>query len=300
MSTSSLSLAAVRSGVWQRIADYAELAKPRIVALELVTVAATAVACYGGMPPGARLAWALVGTALVAAGASALNQWLEHSRDRLMPRTASRPVASGRLPGWEAVASGIAATLTGLVLLLCCVGPLAAAWGGLSWLLYVAAYTPLKPRSAWNTVVGAAAGALPTLIGWTAAEGRQPMLALAAAAVLFVWQFPHFMAIAWLYRMEYELAGLRMVSVTEPTGRLAGRLAVAGAGLLLPLGSLPALLGALHTAAWAAPPLALGLLQAWTACRFAARKDPPAARTLMACSLVYLPAWFAWFALACA
>ncbi len=300
MSTSSLSLAAVRTGVWQRAADYAELAKPRIVALELAVVAATAVACWGGVPPGMRLTWALLGTALVAAGASALNQWLERTRDRLMPRTASRPVAAGRLPSWEAAAWGIAATLAGMTILAWWVAPLAAAWGGLAWLLYVGAYTPLKSRTAWNTVVGAAAGALPVLIGWVAADGRQALLAATAATVLFVWQFPHFMAIAWLYRTEYELAGMKMVSVIEPTGKRAGRLAVASAWLLVPLGILPAVLDNMATPAWAWPPLALGLVQVWAACRFATRKDQPAARMLMLCSLIYLPVWLAWLAIACA
>lgn len=300
MSTSSLHLAVVRTSVGQRAVDYAELAKPRIVALELAAVAATAVACWGGVPPGTRLAWALAGTALVAAGASALNQWMERSRDRLMPRTASRPVAAGRLPSWEAAAWGIAATLAGMAVLAWWVAPLAAAWGGLAWLLYVVAYTPLKTRTAWNTLVGAAAGTLPLLIGWVAADGRQAMLAATAVAVLFVWQFPHFMAIAWLYRADYELAGMKMVSVIEPTGTLAGRLAAAGAWLLVPLGILPAVLGSSVTPAWAWPPVAVGLVQAWAAGRFAARKDQPTARMLMICSLIYLPAWLAWLAIASA
>lgn len=298
MSTSSLTLAAVRSGVWQRAADYVELAKPRIVAMELATVAATAIACWGELPPVTRLAWALAGTALVAAGASALNQWLERSRDRLMPRTASRPVAAGRLPSWEAVVWGIVSTLAGMTVLAWRVAPLAAGWAGLAWLLYVAAYTPLKTRTAWNTVVGAAAGALPLLIGWAAADGRQALLAATAAAVLFIWQFPHFMAIAWLYRADYAAAGMKMVSVVEPTGKLAGRLAVAGAWLLVPLGVLPTALGWLGTPAWAWFPVVLGLAQAWAAGRFATRKDQSSARMLMVCSLIYLPAWLAWLAMA--
>jgi len=299
MSSSSLTLAAVRTGFWQRVIDHAELTKPRIVALELAAVAATAVACYGGVASGVRLAWALVGTALVAAGASALNQVLERSRDRLMPRTAARPLPAGRLHAWEAAASGLCSTLAGVVLLGWYVHPRAAAWGGLAWLLYVAAYTPLKSRTAWNTVVGAAAGALPLLVGWVAADGRKPELAATAVGVLFAWQFPHFMAIAWLYRAEYRAAGLRMVTVIEPMGKLAGALAVAASMLLVPLGTLPALLDSSHWPGWASVPAALGLVQVGAALRFAFRKDHSAARVLMVCSLVYLPVWLAWLAFAC-
>jgi len=200
MSTTAIAVTPSRLAVWARVRDYVELTKPRIAVLELVVVAASAVVATWGQPDPLIVVHAMVGTLLVAASASAANQWLERFRDARMTRTADRPLPSGRLAAWEALTFSAVTLLAGGVYLGCLVNASALGWALATWLVYVLAYTPLKTVSAANTAVGAVAGALPVLIGWTATG--QPIDARAAALVLvlFLWQFPHFMAIAWLYR----------------------------------------------------------------------------------------------------
>ncbi|HLI62936.1 MAG TPA: heme o synthase, partial [Terriglobales bacterium] len=235
--------ALVRSLTWQRAADYLELTKPKIVLMELVTVAVAAVVASSGTPNLWLIAHTLFGTMLVGAGASAWNQWLEQHSDALMDRTADRPLPAARLSGPEAVLSGTAATLTGVAYLGLLVNLPTAALGALTWLIYVGIYTPLKSRSLTNTPVGAVAGALPILMGWTAVGGRFNLSAATLFLIVFFWQFPHVMAIAWIYRRQYAAAGIKRLAVADPTGLLAGTVAGVTALALVPVSLLPAMIG---------------------------------------------------------
>lgn len=296
MSTSTVSYAGARAYGLQRLVDYVELTKPRIILLELVTVTVAAMAAGAGLPSAWLVLHALVGTALVAAGASVWNQWLEQDTDLLMPRTADRPLPSGRLNSREVAAFGSAATLVGLAWLAVLVGPRTAALGLATWILYVGVYTPLKSRTTLNTVVGAVAGAMPVLMGWSAIGGRFGLGAATLFLIVFLWQFPHFMAIAWLYRQQYADAGLKMLTVVDPTGVRAGAQAVSAALALLPVSLLPAVVnfaGGIYFV-WA---LVLGVAQLGAATLFACRRDEAAARGLLRTSLVYLPALLVWLLL---
>jgi protoheme IX farnesyltransferase len=258
----------------------------------LATVA-TAWWLTAGRPADPRpLLWLLVGTALVAASSSVANQILERASDRLMPRTAGRPVAAGRLPVGAAWVASAALLAAGVAISVAAAGWPATLASLATWLLYVVAYTPLKRLTPLNTAVGAVAGALPVAIGWLAADGparfaagdaRAALAAAALGTVLYLWQFPHFMAIAWLYRRQYAAAGLQMLTVVEPAGlRAAGQavsaaLAMVPASLVLavPSGSVRLFLAAALAA----------IVYAGAALWFAVRRDDAAARTLLLVSL---------------
>jgi len=277
-----------------RLADYLELTKPRIVVLELIV--AGAAACLA-MPRALNLVvvlHALLGTALVAASASIANQWLERKSDALMPRTASRPLPTGRVSSAEALVLASLSLVVGMTWLLWQVNFLTAMLGLASWVIYVAIYTPLKTRTPLNTAVGAVAGAIPILMGWTATGAPLDLTALALAGVLFLWQFPHFMAIAWLYRKDYESAGHKMLTVVDPSGVRSGAQAVLAAALLIPVSLVPALLptggSPMVYCGWA---LVLGFVQLGYAIRFAICRDDASARPLLRATLLYLPAWMA-------
>ena len=276
--------------------EVAALVRPRIAMMVLVTVFA---AMWLTATPGG-LAWlptmlVLLGTGLVAASSSIANQILERESDRLMPRTAGRPLASGRLSvaqGWWLTGASL---VVGLGFLAGAGGLGAAVVAAVTWLIYVVAYTPLKRVSPLNTAVGAVAGALPVGIGWLAADGPTRLLAgdaaggLATAAlgtVLYLWQFPHFMAIAWLYRRQYSDAGLQMLTVADPSGlraagqSLAAALALVPVSLVLavPSGSIRMFL----TAGLASIVYACGAI--W----FAINRDDRSARRLLLTSLAVL------------
>jgi heme o synthase len=275
-----------------RAADYVELTKPRIVVLELVTVI---VAAHLAAPWGIS-SWLLLhtvlGAALVAASAGAINQWWEQANDALMPRTARRPLPAGRLNAPQVFAFGAATLVVGAAELALVVSLTTAAFALATWLIYILAYTPLKTRSPLNTAVGAVSGALPILIGWTATGAAIDVRALAVVGVMFLWQFPHFMAIAWLYRDDYARAGQRMLTVVDPTGMRAGAQAVIGSLALIPVSLVPALSPNAGSptiyCGWA---VVLGALQLAAAVRFLVRRDDAAARTLLRASLAYLICW---------
>ncbi len=295
MSISTSSYAPVRSAVWQRAADYLALSKPKIMLMELVTVAVAAVVAGSGALDFGLLAHTLLGTFLVAAGASAWNQWLEPRSDALMSRTADRPLPAGRMTSREVALFGAAAALTGVAYLAVFVNPPTAAIGALTWVIYVGVYTPLKSRSTANTAVGAVSGALPILMGWTAVGGSLDLGAATLFTIVFLWQFPHVMAVAWIYRREYGAAGLKMLPVVDPAGRRAGVQAVATATVLVPVSLLPTWLGFAGPTylVWA---LALGSWQLYCAVAFRLRRNDRTARALFRATLIYLPALLSWLA----
>jgi protoheme IX farnesyltransferase len=290
MSASTIVLQEPRTALLSRLCDYIELTKPRIAVLELVVVLAAGVVATWGQPSPGLLFHAMLGTLLVAASASAANQWLERRQDARMPRTANRPLAVGRLTGSEALAFSAVCLLAGTAELLLFTNAAAAGWALLTWVLYVLAYTPLKQISAANTAIGAVAGALPVLIGWTAVGEQLDGRAMALFLVLFLWQFPHFMAIAWLYRRDYSHAGYQMLTVIDPTGSRAGRQAVIAALALIPISILPVLASpGIGSVLYAALAAFLGFCYLLIAAYFWREPSDATARVLLRASLVYLP-----------
>ena len=290
MSTSSLALVQPRTALVARVCDYAELSKPRIAVLELVVVLTAGFVATWGQPHPADMLYAMLGTLLVAASASAANQWLERHRDARMVRTAARPLPSGRLSSGEAFAFSAIMLIAGAVTLALFVNASCTAWALLTWATYVIAYTPLKTVSTTNTAVGAVAGALPVLIGWSATGAALDARAMGLALLLFLWQFPHFMAIAWLYRHDYARAGHQMLTVVEPTGRRAGWQAVLAALALIPVSIVPVLAApGLGSVLYVGGAVLLGAGQLALAALFWQRADEARARLLLKASLVYLP-----------
>ena len=269
-------------------ADYSALTKPR---LNFLVVATSAAGYYLGAP-GAPDLWpmvhAMAGTALVAGGAAALNQVSEREIDALMRRTRTRPLPDGRLSPAEARLFGLVLAGAGLTLLALRANLAAAALALATLVVYLLAYTPMKRRSPFATLIGAVPGALPGLIGWIASHGSVSRGGVALFAIVFLWQIPHFMAIAWLYRDDFGKAGFPMLPVIEPAGRRAGRQAVVYAAALVPASLVPAFVG---VSAWMYVPIALmlGLALLWLALRLAATRGDSAARRLFAGSIVYLP-----------
>jgi protoheme IX farnesyltransferase len=294
MSMPSATYADRRTAIAVRLACYSELSKPRIAALVLVTVAVSAFVGSWARPDLLVLFHTLVGTALIAASASALNQWIERTSDALMPRTADRPLPAGRISPAEVFLFGGTAAASGVLYVGVLVNWLTATLGLLTWFLYVVVYTPAKGRTPANTVIGAVAGAMPVLMGWTAVGGPLALssgglLAATLFFIVYLWQFPHFMAIAWIYREQYAAARLQMLTVVDPTGRRAGVQSVVAALALLPLSLLPALDG--FAGPWYfAGALALSGAYLYYSCQFFLDRSERSARRLLRASLVYLPA----------
>jgi protoheme IX farnesyltransferase len=270
------------------------LIKVRITGL----VTLTAMAGYGlapGLVPGdqwgARLLSVAAGVFLITAGASAVNMFLERRTDALMDRTRTRPLPMNMVTPGTALALGAFASVAGLLLLVP-LGWLPAGIAALSWVLYIVVYTPLKAMTSLNTVVGAIPGALPPLIGWTATGAPLSMPALIPFFLMFVWQVPHFLALAWMYRDDYERGGLQMLSVEDKEGGMVGRQALLYAICLIPIGAAPllregaSLLGTFLL-------IGLSLIFVGFAARFAVRRDRKTAASLFGVSLLYLPCAFA-------
>jgi protoheme IX farnesyltransferase len=272
-----------------RLADYAELARPRIAVMVLVTVAAGAILAGGVAVSPLLLLHAVLGTALVASGASALNQWLERDSDACMARTARRPLPAGRLSPGEVFAFGMLLGVGGFLYLLFAIPtPGAALVAAISFVGYVGIYTPLKSRTILNTWIGAVPGALPPVIGFVAVRGELTADAWALFAILFLWQIPHFLAIAWMYRDQYAAAGLRMLPGEDHTGKLTGWNMIVWCGLLIVASVWPFLLGHAGLFYLAAALLLGGVFLRSTAV-FLGKCDRPAARNVLLVSLVYLP-----------
>jgi protoheme IX farnesyltransferase len=272
-----------------RLTAFIVLTKPRIGVMVLVTVATGFfLGARGGSNP-STLLLTLFGTGLVAAGASALNQLLERARDGRMRRTSGRPLPTGRVTPAEAAAFGAATAALGLAMLALGANLTAAAVALTTLVLYVFVYTPLKPRTTLNTAVGAVPGALPPVIGWSAATGRLGVEAWALFLIVFLWQFPHFLAIAWIYREDYARGGHRMLPSVDPLGAMTGRQAAVYALALVPAGLLPTAVG-LAGGYYFAGALALGLFYLASSVRFWSDVSDLTARRLLRASFVYLPA----------
>jgi protoheme IX farnesyltransferase len=279
------------------VGDFLELTKPRVVAMVLVS---TAAGFYLGSE-GARievvaLLNTLFGTALAAAGTVALNQVLEREADGRMARTRRRPLPDGRLAPREAWVFGVAITAGGLAHLTLAVSALCGLITALIVSSYLFLYTPLKQRTPLCTVVGAIPGALPPVTGWAAARGEVGLEAWVLFAILFLWQLPHSLAIALMYRDDYARAGFRLLPVVEPDGRSTGRQIVNTSLALLTVGMMPTLIG-LAGPVYFATALASGAVVLWFGVETAARRSPAVARRLLHVTLVYLPVVLALMAL---
>ena len=271
-----------------RVLDFAELFKARLTLLVLLT---TAAGFYLGAESPinyAALFHVVFGTAAAAAGAAALNQWLERKLDALMRRTRTRPVPAGRMRPAEALTLGVALSVLGVSYLGATCNALSATLAALTIVIYIFGYTPLKRASTANTVVGAIPGAVPPMIGWVAARGAIEAGAWSLFAILLLWQLPHFFAIAWMHREDYSRAGFRMISSDDRSGERSASQSVFFCILLLVIAGLPAFLGVV-TFAYLAIELVLGGLFVAVAMRFLKARTVRAARLLFITSIVYLP-----------
>ena len=266
-----------------------ELTKPRITQLVLLTAAAGFYLGARGHVDLVRLANTLLGTALVAGGTNAWNQIWERDVDARMARTRRRPLPSGRLAASHAMWFASAITAVGVIYLGVTVNLLTASLAALTFASYVLLYTPLKRRTSLNTLIGAVPGALPIVGGWTAAGGNLDVAVAALFWILFLWQLPHFLALAWIYREDYRAGGLKMLSVADDDGRDTGRMALLYAMALLPISLLPTLLGV--TGAWYFfGALALGLIYVAAGTGLLVAATPARAWRLFFVSILYLPA----------
>ena len=269
--------------------DYLELTKPRITLLILVCAAVGYWFGCGGTLRMWVLAHALFGTALLASGTAALNQWYEVDSDAKMRRTRMRPMPAGRIQRSHGLVFGVALSAAGFAELWYGTNRLAAGLGLFTLLSYLLIYTPLKQRSPACTIVGAIPGAMPPVIGYAAAGGGLDAGALALFLILFVWQFPHFDSIAWLYREDYARGGIRMLPVTEPDGESTARRIVLCSLLLIPISLLPSWLGMAGMVYMVAATVAgIGFL--YFGARLGRERTLARAHAVLIASVVYLPA----------
>jgi len=272
----------------QRTADFVTLTKPRLNFLVLIT---TLGGMYIAAPDGVALPvlfHALVGTALVAGGAAALNQVWERDTDGLMRRTRRRPIPGGRLRAADGAWFGTLLSAAGLIELTWKVNPLASAVAAATLVSYVFVYTPLKTRTSLSTLVGAIPGALPPVIGWAAATGTISIGAIVLFGIVFLWQMPHFLAIAWLYRDDYRQARIPLLPVLEPDGRRTGQQALLYAAALWPVSLLPAAIG-LADVPYSVLATLLGAGLIALSAMFARERTMLTARRLFLYSIIYLP-----------
>ena len=278
-------------GAKARLSAYVELTKPRITFLIVLTSAAGFCLGSRGAVNYLLFANAMISIGLLSSGIATLNQFIERDLDGLMRRTASRPLPTGRLAPLEAMWLGVLLTAGAETYLALFVNGLSAILGLTVIAGYLFLYTPLKTRTTLSTAVGAFPGAMPPLIGWTAARGEIGVAAWVLFAILFLWQFPHFLAIAWMYREDYGRAGIRMLPVVEPEGRVTGQQIIAYSLMLVPVSLLPTILGISGKFYFVAA-LVLGLLFLACGIRVALSKSNQHARQLLLASVFYLPLLF--------
>jgi protoheme IX farnesyltransferase len=299
---SSVPLAVPRGGALALLRDYAELTKARVTTL--IVMSAWCGFYFAALKSGvSSVSWtllhAMAGIGLVSAGTAALNEVMERDLDALMRRTAQRPLVTGRMSVWHGAFAGLAMVFGGAAYLALTTNVLTGLLTLWTSVVYLGAYTPLKRISTWCTFVGAFPGAMPPLLGWTAIRGRFDWEALALFAILFCWQFPHFLSIAWLYREDYERANIRMLPVVKADGKATARQIVLYSLALVPLTLLPALLG-MAGKFYLAGAVVLGAAFLWCGVKLAASRMPataprtkPLARQILQASVFYLPLLFA-------
>jgi len=272
----------------RRFAQYLELTKARLSALVVLTTAAGYAVSSTGSPSWGRLGWTIFGTALSAGGANALNEWMESDLDAQMERTSHRPLPSGRMSRAHGLAIALMAALLGPTILLAFTNALTAGLAAFTILLYVLVYTPLKRRSTACTLVGALCGAIPPMMGCSAAVGHLGSTAWFLFALLFLWQIPHFLALAWLYREDYARVGFKMFPLLDEAGGRTGRLMVLYALALVPLGFAMALSG---LGGWLFVLGSIALALGFTSLGFQFLRDRSSARArrVFFASLIYLP-----------
>ncbi len=269
--------------------DFIEMTKPRIAMMVLFTVGIGAMLANVAVVDWMVLVHVLAGTALVASGATVLNQWMERHSDALMRRTENRPLPSGRMTPTEALVFGTGLGVVGLLYLgFACPQPMPAYIAGATFLSYVFVYTPMKRWSTLNTLVGAVPGALPPVIGWTAVTGRLDLEAGVLFLVVFLWQIPHFLAIAWMYREDYGRAGMKMLPVLDDDGSTTARQMVVYTLALIPVTLLPVML---RHAGWlyGGSAMLLGFWFLRATLGFARERNHTEARRVLWASLLYLP-----------
>ncbi|MEO8503059.1 MAG: heme o synthase [Acidobacteriota bacterium] len=272
-----------------RASDFLELAKPRITLLVVLTTAVGFAVASSGPFPLLRFLHTLVGTALVAGGASALNQVWERDLDARMRRTERRPLPSGRLSVDLGLLFGVGLAIVGMAELAVFVNLLTALLGGLTLAGYVFLYTPLKQVTSLSTVIGAVPGAVPPMMGWTAVRDSIGPEAWILFGILFLWQMPHFLAIAWMFREDYARGGYPMLPVIDPSGVSTARQAVLYCAALLPVSLLPSVFGFAGPIYFGAA-LVLGVVLLGYCWEFSRSLTHTSARKLMMASVLYLPA----------
>ena len=277
--------------------DYIELTKPRITWLILMS---TGIGYFFGLPgasnwwqflksiPLLSLLHTIIGTALIASGTAALNQWYEREADCKMRRTARRPLPAGRMTADSALAFGAALSVAGFLELWLGVNLLSGLIGAFTLASYLFLYTPMKQRTWWSTTVGAVPGAMPPIIGYAAAAGTLTRESWVLFAILFLWQFPHFYSIAWMYKEDYARAGIRMLPVVEPDCRSTARQIVLYGLALIPVSLVPGMLG-MSGRIYLIGALLLGLWFLYSGVRVALERSMARARNVLVASVLYLP-----------
>lgn len=268
--------------------DYLELTKPRVTLMVVLTALFGFYLGAQGEMDLILLLHTLLGTALVAGGTSALNQYFERDLDAKMRRTRHRPLPAGRLTPGAALAFGVSISVLGIAYLILLVNTLTGLLAAITLISYVFLYTPLKQKSSLSTIIGAIPGALPPMGGWTAVRNEIGVEAWILFAILFLWQLPHFLAIAWIYRDDYARGGFRMLTVIDPEGSSAGRQIIANCIALLSVSLLPTLIG-LTGIVYFVTALLLGLAFLSAGIGVIVSRNAAAAQRLMRASLIYLP-----------
>src|SRR6185369_3830290 len=292
MDTFTANIEEVRSaGLRDRAIAYLELTKPRIAILLVLTSAAGFYLASAEGFNSLLFLHAMAAITLLAFGVSTLNQYIERDIDPLMARTAERPLPTRRVTAKEALVFGVIQCVIAELYLLFMVNATTAVLGLIVIVGYVFLYTPLKTRTSLSTVIGAVPGAMPPLMGWTAASNKITVVAWALFATQFLWQFPHFLAIAWLYRDEYARAGIQMLPVIEPSGKLTGRQIVLFSIMLLPVSLAPYFFQVSGLIFLVGASL-LGIWFLWASIQAARTRSDEKARKLLLVSVIYLPLLF--------
>ncbi len=275
----------------ERLLAFYELTKPRITFLIVLMAVAGFILGSRGQIDFILLGHTVVGISLLCSGVSTLNQYIERTIDAVMRRTETRPLPAGKLSPTQALLFGVGLCFAAEIYMTVLINPLTAAFGISVIVGYVLLYTPLKTRTSLSTIIGAIPGAMPPLMGWTAATNELHISALVLFLIQFFWQFPHFLAIAWMYREDYAKAGIKMLPVVEDDGSITARQMVLYTLTLIPVSLLPTLMG-LSGLVYFFSALILGLIFLYSSLRVARTKSRQEARHLMLVSVLYLPVLF--------